>query len=143
MVQQKRIRPGTMRLQVLSLALLSALRIPPCHEIWCGSQTGLGSGVVMAVVQDGSRSSDSTLSLGTSICRGCDNCPNYPSAMFPQLFYFGQARLANFFIPKWKIIKGHPSAKLGKGVKKLTFRVPLCLMIYESLTASLLRYVNI
>ena len=28
-----------MRLQVLSLALLSGLRIQRCHELWCRSQT--------------------------------------------------------------------------------------------------------
>ena len=45
-----------MRLGVQSLALLSALRICRCHELWCRSQTGLGSAVAVA-------------SLGISICR--------------------------------------------------------------------------
>ena len=35
MAQQKRIRLGTMRLQVQSLALLSGLRIRRCRELWC------------------------------------------------------------------------------------------------------------
>ena len=35
MAQQKRIRLGTMRLQVRSLASLSGLRIWHCRELWC------------------------------------------------------------------------------------------------------------
>ena len=35
MAQQKRIQLGTMRLRVLSLALLSGLRIWHCRELWC------------------------------------------------------------------------------------------------------------
>ena len=66
-----------------------------------------------------------------------DNCSNYPSAVFLHLFYLVQARLANYFILKWKIIKSMSLQSRGTGVAKLTFRVPLCLMIYESLTASL------
>ena len=37
MVQRKRIRLGTMSLQVRSLALLSGLRIWHCCELWCRS----------------------------------------------------------------------------------------------------------
>ena len=60
-----------MRTQVRSLALLSALRIQHCHELWCRSQTRLWSRVAMAVVQAGSYSSDWTPSLGSSICHRC------------------------------------------------------------------------
>ena len=61
-----------MRTRVLSLALLSGLRIQRCSELWCRWQTWLlGSGVVVAVVQAGSYSSHSTPSLGTSICHRC------------------------------------------------------------------------
>ena len=35
MVQQKRIRLGTMRFLVPSLASLSGLRIHCCYELWC------------------------------------------------------------------------------------------------------------
>ena len=49
MAQWKRIRPGTMRLQVCSLALLSGLRIQHCHEVWCRSQMRLGSRVAVAL----------------------------------------------------------------------------------------------
>ena len=42
-----------------------------CRELWCRLQTGLRSGVAVAVVKAGTYSSDSTPSLGTSICRGC------------------------------------------------------------------------
>ena len=44
-----RIRLGTMRLQVQSLALLSGLRIQPGHELWYSSQTWFGSAVAVAV----------------------------------------------------------------------------------------------
>ena len=71
MERQKRIRLGTLRLHVPSLASLSGLRIRCCREPWCWSQTQLGSCVAVAVVEDGSYSSDSTPSLGMSICRGC------------------------------------------------------------------------
>ena len=57
-----------MRIQVLSLALLSGLGIWCCRELWCGSQMWLGSGVAVAVVWAGSCRSDSTLSLGNSMC---------------------------------------------------------------------------
>ena len=59
-----------MRLEVQSLASLSGLRIQRCYELWCWSQTWLRSGVAVAVVEAGSCSSDSTPSLGTSICCG-------------------------------------------------------------------------
>ena len=62
-----------MRTWIRSLASLSGLRIWRCRELWCGSQTRLGShvAVAVAVVEAGSCSSDWTASLGTSICRGC------------------------------------------------------------------------
>ena len=40
-------------------------------ELWCGSQTWLKSGTAMAVVWASSYSSNSTPSLGISICREC------------------------------------------------------------------------
>ena len=40
-------------------------------ELWCSSLMRLGSHVAVAVVQACSCSSNSTLSLGTSICLGC------------------------------------------------------------------------
>ena len=58
-----------MRLQVRSLALRSGLRIRRCREMWCGSQTRLGSRVAVALAEAGGYSSDSIPSLGTSICR--------------------------------------------------------------------------
>ena len=60
-----------MRLQVQSLALLSGLRILRCGELWYRLQTWLRSGMAVAVEWAGSYSSDSTSSLGTSICCGC------------------------------------------------------------------------
>ena len=41
-----------------------------CHELWCRSQTWLGSRIAVAPVKAGSDSSNSTPSLGTSICHG-------------------------------------------------------------------------
>ena len=49
--QRKRIRLGTVRLRVQSLASLSGLRIRCCHELWCRLQTRLGSGVAVAVAR--------------------------------------------------------------------------------------------
>ena len=50
---------------------LSELKIYCCPELQCRLQTQLGSGVAVAVVGAGSCSSNSTPSLGTSICHGC------------------------------------------------------------------------
>ena len=50
MAQRKRIRLGTMRLQIRSLALVSGLGIWRCRELWCSSQMWLRSGVAVAVV---------------------------------------------------------------------------------------------
>ena len=59
-----------MRIRVRSLASLSRLGIWHCRELWYRSQMQLGSRVAVAVA--GSYSSNSTPSLGTSICRGSD-----------------------------------------------------------------------
>src|SRR5512147_2562521 len=59
-----------MRLRVRSLLLLSGLTIRHCPELWCRLQTRLGSRVAVALAWAGGYSSDSTPSLGTSICRG-------------------------------------------------------------------------
>ena len=53
---------------VPSLALLSGLKIQRCRELWCRLQTQLGSRVAMALAWNGGYSSDSTPSLGSSIC---------------------------------------------------------------------------
>ena len=63
MAQRKRIGLGTMKLWVGSLASLSGLRIPHCSELWCRSQTQLGSDVAVAVVQAHCCSSDWNPSL--------------------------------------------------------------------------------
>ena len=41
-----------------------------CHELWYRSQIRFSSPIAMAVVQAGSYSSNSTPSLGTSMCHG-------------------------------------------------------------------------
>ena len=58
--QWKRIRLGTMRWRVQSLASLSGLRIWLLLCAGCRLQTWLGSGVAVAVVWAGSCSSDET-----------------------------------------------------------------------------------
>ena len=63
--QQKGVQVGIMRLQVQSLTSLSRLRIQCCHELCWRSQARLRSGVGLSC------SSDSTHSLGTSICCEC------------------------------------------------------------------------
>ena len=60
----------SMKMRVLSPALLSGLRIQHCHELQCRSQMQLGSGIAVARLHDGSCSSDSTPSLGTSTRQG-------------------------------------------------------------------------
>ena len=66
--QWKWIWLASMRTKVWSLALLSRLRIQRCHELWCRSQTRLGSDIAVTIVWVGAYSSDSTPSLRTSIC---------------------------------------------------------------------------
>ena len=68
MAQQKQTRLVSVRMQVRSLALLSGLKIQHYCKLQCRAWTWLGSGVTIAVVKAGSCSSDSTPSLGTSIC---------------------------------------------------------------------------
>ena len=75
--QWKQIRLGTMKLWVRSLASFSGLRILHCRELWCRLQTWLawiwhccGSWVGR---QQQSNNSNSTPSLGTSICCRCDS----------------------------------------------------------------------
>ena len=58
MVQWKRIRLGTMGLRVRALASLSGLGIRRCRELWCRSQTRLGSGDAVALMEAGGYSSD-------------------------------------------------------------------------------------
>ena len=69
--EPQRILLASMRMQVCSLASLGGLRIPCCHELWCRLQTQLRSCVAVAVVWAGSSSSNSTPSLGTSMCHRC------------------------------------------------------------------------
>ena len=70
-VQWKWIQFVSIRIQVQSLASLSGLRIQHCRELWCRSQTWLESHIAVSVMEASSCSSDSTLSLETSICWGC------------------------------------------------------------------------
>ena len=60
-----------MRLWLWSLASLSGLRIWRYHDLWYRSQMQLRSCLAVAVRQPSNCSSDSTPSLGTSVCHGC------------------------------------------------------------------------
>ena len=71
LAQQQRTHLVSMRMRVQSLASIRGLGIWCCHELWCGSQAQLRSGV--AVAEAGSCSSDLSPSLRISICPGC--CP--------------------------------------------------------------------
>ena len=62
LVQQWQGQLLSMRMRVWSLALLSGSKIRGCCELWCRSQTLLGSRIAMAVVTPG---------LGTSTWHGC------------------------------------------------------------------------
>ena len=62
--QRKWIWLESMRMRFQFLASLSVLGIQHCHELWWSLQTCFGSPVAVA----GSCSSNSTLSLGTSLC---------------------------------------------------------------------------
>ena len=53
MAQGKRIRRGTVRLQIQSLASLSGLRLWHCCELWCRWQTQLRSCAAVAVAKAG------------------------------------------------------------------------------------------
>ena len=70
-LSQLRTQLVSMRMQVWSWALLSGLRIWHYHELFCRSKMRLRSDIAVAVVYAGRLSSDSTPSLGTSICHRC------------------------------------------------------------------------
>ena len=55
----------------LTPGLTQWVKDPALPELWCRSQTQLGSDVSVAVAVAGSCSSDSTPSLGTSTCFRC------------------------------------------------------------------------
>ena len=67
--QWEQTRVVSERTQVRSLVSLSRLRIRHCCELWCRSQTQLGSGVAVAVA--GSCGSGLTPSLETCVLLGC------------------------------------------------------------------------
>ena len=68
LAQWKQTQLVSAKTRVQSLVFLHELRIRRCYELWCRSQTQLGSHIAVAVAVTCSCSSDSTLSLGTFIC---------------------------------------------------------------------------
>ena len=74
-------------MQVPSLTSLSGLRIQHCREVWYRSQMWFGSHVAVAVAQTSSCSSDSTPSLGTSLCRRCGPKKKMYFIMLNIIFY--------------------------------------------------------
>ena len=61
----------SMRTWVRSLVSPSGLRVWRCRELWCGSQTRLGSRVAVALAWASGPSFNQTPSLETSICCRC------------------------------------------------------------------------
>ena len=86
---------------IRSPASLSGLRIWSCRELWCRSQMQLGPSVAVAVAQVSSCSSDSTPSLGTSICRRCG-----PKKKKKILIEHRELITTDFFSPSFCILKG-------------------------------------
>ena len=84
------------RRQVWSLALLSGLSIQHCCGLCCRSQMWLGSDIAMAVVQASVYSSNLTLILGSSTCRGCS--PKTPKTS-KQKTLVQPASLRYFLVP--------------------------------------------
>ena len=66
----------SLRMLVLSLVLLSELRIWCCCKLWCGSQMWLRSSVAVTVVQACSHSYNSTRGLGIFLCHRCGHKKN-------------------------------------------------------------------
>ena len=88
-VQWKQTQVVSMRMQVQSMALLIGLRIWHCHKLWCRLQMRLGSCIAVAVAQASSCSSNSTPSLGTSICHRCAPKKN----RIPQMSYLLKTKI--------------------------------------------------
>ena len=71
-LSSRRSRCGSAEMNLTSIyGLTQRVKDPACYKLWSRSQMRLGSGVAMAVMKAGSYSSNSTLSLETSIRRGC------------------------------------------------------------------------
>ena len=74
--------------------LLSGLRVLRYRQLWCRSQA-------VAVVEAGSYSSDSTPSLGISICHGCD--PKNTHIKITDLKYAERASVLQLINIKWNV----------------------------------------
>ena len=70
---QQLTNPTSIHEDVGSIPGLDRSGIWRCHELWCRSQTWLGSRVAVAVAWASGCSSNSTPSLGTSIWRRCSH----------------------------------------------------------------------
>ena len=92
MAQRKGIWLASTGTQVQSPASPSGLRIQCCHELRYRSQTWLWSRVAVA----GSYSSNWTLSLGNSICHGCDSKKTKKKKIL--LYYLSLGSLLQFHV---------------------------------------------
>ena len=72
-LRRLRTRLVSIRMQVQSLAFLSGLKIGLCLKLWSRLQIWLRSGISVAMAVVRTCCSDSTPSLGTSICHGCSS----------------------------------------------------------------------
>ena len=96
-------------------ALFSGIRIQHCCEPWCRSQTWLGSHIAVAMAQAGKYSSDSTPSLGTSICHR------------PKITKDKKQNKTNFFTTSLPQPSGTPSCPFNFSQEKLEVIPTLCL----------------
>ena len=77
-------------------ASIHGLRIRHRSELWCRSQTRLGSGVAAAVAEASGYGFDWTPSLGTSICCGCGPKKQKPKKKKPNIKCWGCVNMLNF-----------------------------------------------
>ena len=122
-----------MRTWVQSLASLSQLRTPHCHDLWCRSQTWLGSH--MAVAQAGGCSSESTPRLGTSMCHGCGlkKTKDKRQKKKKHLSVLRKQYETSLFL-ELPISRAHPLLVPGVGKNQLTCSEPSSLVHRLSLT---------
>jgi len=107
----------SVRMQVWSPASFSGLRVWRCHKLWCRLQMQLRSNVATAVAQAYSCSSDSTTSLGTSICHGCDPKKKEKKyvyiCVYIYIYIYIYTHHVNYKVDFWRQLE-HAEMYLGK-----------------------------
>ena len=111
----------SMRMPVWSLASPSRLRIWRCHELWCRLQMWFLSHITVATAQASSYSSNSTLSLGTSICCGYSPPQKYEYICFP-LYPHQYQKLTNILANPKQINE-----------KKISFLIKILMILFTEI----------